>query len=254
LLNRARRLRYRGEPEGVEFLLNRDLKGKVCLDIGAHRGAYTYWMCQAVGRAGKVIGFEPQPELAVYLAKLHPCFRLPGLTFESLALSNSAGARLLLRRPNEWGGGGLHDLSTTGCEQIPVRTETLDGYLAQQGMSPVSFIKCDVEGHEEQVFRGGERMLTRDRPALLFESHHRVAATGSLFRYLEGIGYMGFLFAFRKLHPMRYWNELIGRDNPHLTNYVFVSPSDAASIAVATAAERAAFARQPRLWSEQRAA
>ena len=36
------------------------------MDIGAHKGAYVYWMQRAVGPSGTVFAFEPQVALAAY--------------------------------------------------------------------------------------------------------------------------------------------------------------------------------------------
>ena len=58
----------------------------------------------------------------------------------------------------------------------------------------MSFIKCDVEGHELEVFRGAEALLARDKPTLLFECHDDEADRGDLFEYLIGLGYDGYFF------------------------------------------------------------
>jgi FkbM family methyltransferase len=34
----------------------------------------------------------------------------------------------------------------------------------------ISFIKIDVEGHEEKVLRGGEQLILRSKPVIYFES------------------------------------------------------------------------------------
>ena len=48
----------------------------------------------------------------------------------------------------------------------------LDSFFASR-TQPVSLIKCDVEGHEGEVFRGAEQLLRQDRPILLFECEQR---------------------------------------------------------------------------------
>ena len=67
---RAWRYRLRIEKPEITFLLNHLKLGQVVLDIGAHKGAYTYWMSNRVGESGRVIAFEPQPELNLYLSKI----------------------------------------------------------------------------------------------------------------------------------------------------------------------------------------
>ena len=44
--------------------------GDTAVDIGAWRGAYTYWMVKAVGPQGRVVCFEPQPAMISYLRKI----------------------------------------------------------------------------------------------------------------------------------------------------------------------------------------
>ena len=67
---RAWRYRLRAERPEIRFLLNQLQLGHTAIDIGAHKGAYTYWMSQRVGSSGQVIAFEPQPELNQTISKL----------------------------------------------------------------------------------------------------------------------------------------------------------------------------------------
>jgi len=60
--------------------------------------------------------------------------------------------------------------ASKGCQAIPVEVITLDAYYDE--FRDAAFIKCDVEGHEHDVFRGGRRLLERGKPCLLFECHH----------------------------------------------------------------------------------
>lgn len=64
LIYRAWRYRLRIDPGEIRYLLATLRPGRMALDIGAHKGAYSYWMSKAVGPWGEVIAFEPQPELA----------------------------------------------------------------------------------------------------------------------------------------------------------------------------------------------
>lgn len=47
---------------------------------------------------------------------------------------------------------------------------------------------------ELDVFRGGEQLLLRDKPALLFECFDSEVERGELFSYVTGPGYDGFFF------------------------------------------------------------
>ena len=69
-LYRARRFRHLLDKPEITFILSNLHHGDCALDIGAHKGAYTYWMHKAVSATGRVFAFEPQIELADYLKNL----------------------------------------------------------------------------------------------------------------------------------------------------------------------------------------
>jgi len=100
---------------------------------------------------------------------------------------------------------------------------TLDAYYNE--FTDVAFIKCDVEGHEHAVFRGGQRLLERDRPCLLFECHHDEAKKQDLFSFLTSLGYDGF-FTGKKgmIHFSRFGQYPYRRENEHHRNYIFLHP------------------------------
>lgn len=170
-----------------------------------------YWLRARVGSTGSVIAFEPQPALASALAKLveHRCWS--NVHVHQLAVSDapgilqlgvpgnggpSPGARLLQQGDaSDWG--AVHE----------VQVLTLDAFLADAGDSrrPIRFIKCDVEGAELSVFKGGEAMLRADRPDLLFECeqrHLRGSSVHDVFAFLQDLGYEGRFFHRGRLRPL----------------------------------------------------
>src|SRR2546422_11516918 len=58
---------------------------------------------------------------------------------------------------------------------IEVQAMTLDA-IAENHPLP-TMVKIDVEGAEVEVLRGAQRMISQTKPVLLFEVHHRQAAT-----------------------------------------------------------------------------
>jgi hypothetical protein len=78
-------------------------------------------------------------------------------------------------------------------EELRIPLERLDSILSEK--QSVSFIKCDVEGHELAVLRGAESTLRYSLPAILIEIEQRHMAAGSIhdtFNYLINLGYVGF--------------------------------------------------------------
>ena len=70
---------------------------------------------------------------------------------------------------------------------------------------PIAFIKIDVEGAEHAALRGAERILTEQRPVLLFESEQRHLGGGDVrdgFETLHRLGYRGWFFHRGALRPV----------------------------------------------------
>jgi FkbM family methyltransferase len=174
--------------------------GDIVVDVGAYKGGYTYWMRRAVGGSGSVFAFEPQPGLAAYLRQCVRDFGWRNVHVEEIALSSGRGERALFV-PDDGPSPGASLVGASlpeGSAGYPVHTETLDAYLDARDLeAPVRLIKCDVEGHELDVFRGATRLLERDRPPILFECEARHLTDRSMadvFGYLESFGYRGLFF------------------------------------------------------------
>jgi len=99
---------------------------------------------------------------------------------------------------------------------------TLDDYFAERRGERVRLIKCDVEGHEDAVFQGGQRLLARDRPDLLFEYKDARVESGSTFALLHSLGYQGHFFFRRQLVPLSRYAELRAQIPEPYLNFVFM--------------------------------
>jgi len=221
MLHRAWRYRNRTERDEVRFMLSHDLRGKLVLDIGANAGIYSFWMSKAVGRQGRVIAFEPQPEMIDALRKLRHSFRFPQLEIAETGLSHEPGEAVLQRRMSHLGGASIAREIPGADDSFTIPVTTLDEYVAEHADRPVSFIKCDVEGHEPAVFQGGVETLRRDTPTLLFEMQDNAQDGARLFDKLRSLGY-GIYYLHRGAHPLA---ELRQRrsaiDRPYL-NYAAI--------------------------------
>ncbi|NOG53657.1 MAG: FkbM family methyltransferase [Planctomycetes bacterium] len=230
LWSRAFRYRFRLDPAEVHWMCRHLHRGDTAVDIGAHKGAYTWWMHRQVGgRAGRVVAFEPQPELAEALRRLFFGPRWQHVSIEQAGVSCASG-NLTLQIPSDGPSPGatlvpgLHD---AGCRTIQVPVVTLDAYAQEHGLGPVKLIKCDVEGHELSVFRGAQRILTDDRPLLMFECerrHHPDGEISPVFAHLQDLGYSGFFFRGKALIPLGEFDadrdQVVGTE-PYINNFVF---------------------------------
>lgn len=222
MMHRAWRYRNRTERDEVRFMLSMDLKGKLVLDIGANAGIYSYWMSKAVGREGRVIAFEPQPEMIDSLKKLRHSFRFPQLEIAETGLSGQAGEATLHRDRAHLGGASIAWEMPSADDSFTIPLTTLDTYISEHADRPVSFIKCDVEGHEPEVFAGAMETLGRDMPTLLFEFHDKQVRESDLFDQFRSLGYKCFYLHKGEKHPVESLDATRASiDKPYL-NYVCV--------------------------------
>jgi FkbM family methyltransferase len=193
-------LRARGDttPHVVERMVHR---GDVVVDVGGSWGAYLYQFARLVGPSGRVYVCEPHPANQGSLAAIRA--GRANVTIFAVALSDHAG-EAELHVPNVRGHpitalsslsapAGADDVADdVAYETVRVPVERLDALLPADGPA-VTFIKCDVEGHELAVLRGAERTLRRSLPTLLIEieQRHKDADIHATFDYLSGLGYAG---------------------------------------------------------------
>jgi len=231
-LHRAWGYRLRQERREIALLLKTLSPGDTAVDVGAHKGAYTWWMRKAVGTSGRVVAFEPQPELADYLHDVARAFRWNNVDIVNVALSATPGALKLYRPDGQVTPGatvlaGVHGM---GEQSLDVPAESLDHYfrhrMARFTGQPVRLIKCDAEGHELDVLRGCRRIMAEDRPLLLLECVDALNDGGveQVFGYLEQYGYDGFFFRGRELTSVRRLaaKERDERAPDFVYNFVFV--------------------------------
>jgi len=153
--------------------------GATVVDIGAHKGIYTYWLRRRVGSAGKVFAYEPQPAMHSYLRAGLSSRWYRNVALSDVALSDKAGSahmRIPIVSGAEqiaWASLNEHIAESDGdVVDVTVRTARLDD---EMGDRPVSFVKCDVEGHEINVLAGAPRLLAEQRPVWLVEVEQRHA-------------------------------------------------------------------------------
>lgn len=156
-------------------------RGDKAFDIGANLGLYTTLLARLVGQEGNVCAFEPNQELLPVLRKT-----VEGLSNASLypfALSDHDG-KSTLYVPNDHTMGSLAnytsdpnlanwraEIGLSAARQMTCELQSIDSLVETKVIPRPDFIKCDVEGAEVMVFKGGRQTLNRaDAPMILFEA------------------------------------------------------------------------------------
>jgi FkbM family methyltransferase len=203
---RLRALKARFRDQTAEFeIIGRHLRpGDIACDIGANKGSFIFWLSRWV-RHGRVVAFEPQPDLARRLSDVCRATGLDNVTVEAKAVYSHSGDQELFLPSGHQPGASLHRtaLEAEAFTTLSVPLVTLDDYFdASEG---IALLKVDVEGAELDVFRGAERILRQHAPLLVFECENRHLAkgnVGNVVSYLARLGYDGSFISGNQVLPV----------------------------------------------------
>jgi FkbM family methyltransferase len=191
------------QPYNYRYLLGRDEQGTrrvvssrltggmVAVDVGAHVGYYSRFFARAVGRAGSVYAFEPNPDTFAILER--NTGRYPQVTRFNSAVLDREGTVTLYRGRHK-GTTSLWPENAQAQIEMPFRVPATSLDEALDGVR-VDLVKIDVEGAEQDVLAGMGRLLERSPSAILIvECHHgtltgRGSSVRSLHERLTALGF-----------------------------------------------------------------
>ena len=146
--------------------------GDVVVDAGANWGVHTLYLARLAGAAGRVLAFEPHPQVVEELrwhvekngfkqVSIYGCGLLDSSDEIPFMLGESSKTSHVM---------GTHD-QTEGA-QVIVACRTLDEVITESGINALRLIKVDVEGAEARLLQGAEKTILRFRPHLVVELHN----------------------------------------------------------------------------------
>ena len=160
----------------VQSCLAKLPEGAIALDIGANMGAFTLHMANAVGPHGKVIAIEPT---------CYPYQRLcrnlrsnPSLTGQvstlQAFLTANPNESIPEALPSSWRLAGERKGAHPVHFGVPQatggsRSLTLDQLAKEIDLQRLDLVKIDVDGAEDDVLAGGEKVLRQFKPDIIIE-------------------------------------------------------------------------------------
>jgi len=91
------------EPALQSLIEHMDLRGRLCVDIGANIGVHTLLLSRAVGPSGQVFAFEPDPRNAELLDKTLRLNDARNVIVERCAIGEREGTCwITAARPSNW--------------------------------------------------------------------------------------------------------------------------------------------------------
>jgi len=137
-----------------------------CIDVGCHKGEILDGILR-LAPEGSHFGFEPIPALYTRLKDKYTS----RATIYPYALSDKSGASTFQYVKNAPAYSGLekrkYDIEQPDIEEISVELRPLDEVIPEN--TKIDFVKIDVEGGEFGVLKGGQKLLAKNKPTIIFE-------------------------------------------------------------------------------------
>lgn len=171
--SRKRFVYRRSEVPEIRYMRDVVKKGDCVIDVGANIGYWTTVLSFQVGRTGKVLAFEPNPNTFDFLTR----------NITSNGCDNVVAYNVGIADTNKPGNLYVDELhsgddrvyySCAGKDDrarkvLAIELRTLDSYMQAMDLEKLSFIKIDVQGFETMVLKGLFNILTTSNPILLIE-------------------------------------------------------------------------------------
>jgi FkbM family methyltransferase len=190
------------EPNSIHYFFNIahfHMNNKILniVDIGAQSGLYSLYAKYLP--ESTFYSFEPNPETFKLLEDNCKLNNISNINLFNIGLSDISG-NLSLKVPSNPEEKGLCCFSdsplrfTANYNEYLVEVSTLDDLFFYKNIK-VDMIKCDTEGWEFYILKGGEKTLKTYKPELFIEINDinmkqcRVIKT-ELIKFLEDLGYI----------------------------------------------------------------
>ena len=216
------------EPE-LLLLKNYIKKNDICFDIGSNNGEYTY-IFELYSGSENVYSFEPitilNKRLKLFFKKVNIVpvalsskkkianFKIPKIN-DNFYLSRGK-LNIDFIEPNE-----------TSFNLVSVNCNTLDLYFESSKLNKLDFIKIDVEGHEYEVLKGGEKTIKKFKPIILIEieQRHHDFSINEIFHFIISMGYKISFFNLltEKFHSINEFNLNINQDYNNIKTAMYVN-------------------------------
>ena len=184
------------ESDMIENLICFGSEKKNFFDIGANIGWYSIMVAKS-NRNVLVHSFEPIPKTYQSLVKNVDLNSLPNISTHNFGFSDKSGEFDFYYYPE--GSGNASSANVTGrsdTEVVKCKVKTLDEYVNESN-EQIDFIKCDVEGAELLVFKGGMDAIKNSKPIVFSEILRKWSEKfnynpNEIFELFHKLGYLSF--------------------------------------------------------------
>lgn len=210
------------EREDSEMLYRVVKNGDVIFDVGANIGWYSNHLSRKLPDS-KIYSFEPIPETFEQLKRNVELNKSSNITLNNFALAEERKTLTFYYSPLVTGASSSQNITENpDMKKLECKADTLDNYVASNQIEKIDFLKCDVEGAELFVYKGGVETFKKFKPAIFTEMLRKWAAKfnyhpNDIIKLFTDIGYKCFASSAGKLK----WIEKV-TDETVETNFFFL--------------------------------
>jgi len=202
-----------GDYEAAELRMMRRFlkKDSIMLDIGANIGWYCLNLAKDVSK-GRVLAFEPIPKTYDCLKKNIAINGIKNVELYNFGRADKKGDLVFYYNPKLSGASSLRNLHEERKKiKIKCRVKKMDDFINKR-IPKIDFIKCDVEGAEIFVVKGGIKTIKKHLPILFLEMLRKWSAKfnyhpNDIIKILSAIGYKCYYIRNNKLVEIKEINE-----------------------------------------------
>ena len=159
--NRLNKYREKEQPEYYDTNIFPRRNGEVFVDLGAYNGDSTFSFINEYQSYKSIYCYEVSPKTFAKLTKnLSP---FSNINYRQKAVGKAIGTLYLTL--NQFGA-GANTVGETG--EVAVDVVRIDEDVKE----PITFIKMDIEGSEQNALEGCERQIKENHPHLAISTYH----------------------------------------------------------------------------------
>jgi FkbM family methyltransferase len=143
--------------------------GDTAIDVGANVGARTLVMARLVGPTGRIIAFEPHPEVFKRFEKNVELNKFYNVKKYQMAVGAEEGEGRMFSYNGDNRNSSLYDLPDAGKETFPARIATLDKILSAESIKELKLLKINARGGDFRILKGAASCIKRFHPHIIFE-------------------------------------------------------------------------------------
>lgn len=197
----ARRIIFEGhyEPEVTKALAGLPVSRSGVVNVGANVGLIAAYFASLPGQRNRVVAIEPNPEAYDYLVQNIETNHLRDkITAVNACIGKNKGFvefAYISGKPEYSSVGGIVHPAAVGQTVTKIQVPLLMLDEVVENAAEIGLIFVDVEGAEEQVFRGAESILINHHPVLFFECSDLLLrkfgdSSQGLDSFLSSLGYV----------------------------------------------------------------